>query len=74
MLYIQTNERGEKWFQFGSIFSIQRTTEGFQFAEECDYWHKTTLTKERALEIIKAAEEYINSDDFGNIPRGTLLT
>ena len=65
---ISTNERGEKWFQCGRIFSIQKTTKGFQFAEECDYWHKYTVDKDKALQILQSAIDYINSDDFGNIP------
>lgn len=68
MLYIQTNERGEKWFQFGRIFSIQKTKGGFQFAEECDYWHQDTVTKEEALKILSAAIEYVELDDFGVVP------
>lgn len=63
-----TNERGEKWFSFWPIFSIQRTRAGFQFAEECDYWHKTTLSKDDAISLLEAAIQYIKSDDFGVIP------
>lgn len=66
--YVFSNERGERWFQFGNIFSIQRTKRGFQFSEECDYWHQKTVGKNEAIEILQAALAYVKGNDFGNIP------
>jgi len=60
--YISHNERGDRWFQYGKIFSIKRVGDNFEFAEECDYWHKSIVGKEEALRILMGAIEYINEE------------
>lgn len=65
---INTNKRNEKYFQFDRIFSIQRTLRGFQFVEECDYYHSKTVSKAEAIQILNTALAYIKSDNFGVIP------
>jgi len=66
--YIKSNERGEKWFQLGRIFSIQKTGGGFEFQEECDAWHTSLKSKEDAIAILEAAIDYVKMEDFGNVP------
>jgi len=58
-----SNEAGEQWWSFGSIFSVQVLSDGnVEFAEECDYWHKEVMTKEDAVEKLKSAIRYIEID------------
>jgi len=57
--FLQSNSRGENWWQLGNIFSVKAVRGGFEWAEECDYWHKTILSKEDSLKLIDKLRAYI---------------
>ena len=57
--YIRTNKRGDVWFQLGNIFSIKKVKDGYEFAEECDYYFKEIHNKEKSIDILNRAIEYI---------------
>jgi len=60
--YMRENERGEKWWQLGDIFSVEVIGDSVRFSEECDYYHKEQMSKEEAVATLKSAIEYIEGE------------
>ena len=44
------------------VLTVEKTSEGFRFAEDCDQYFDIECTKEEALELIEELKEWINEN------------